>query len=127
MKTDNFIKEVKFESSGLVTTIAQEYQSGKILMVAYMNESTLDESLRIGKMVYWSRSRQKRWLKGEESGNLQMIREVRIDCDGDALLFLVDQVGGSACHTGYENCFYRKWKDERLEIDGLKVLYPDKK
>lgn len=121
------LNEVKFDSSGLVTAVAQDADSGKLLMLAYMNRETLRETLETGKMVYWSRSRQKRWLKGEESGNIQMVREVRIDCDGDALLFKIEQIGGAACHKGYESCFFRVWKDNELVIDAEKVFNPEEK
>lgn len=101
------IDEVKFNDKGLVTAIAQDVESDRILMLAYMNRETLQETLETGKMVYWSRSRKQRWLKGETSGHFQNVKEVFIDCDGDALLFKVEQKGG-ACHKGYFSCFYRK-------------------
>ena len=101
------IDVVKFDDKGLITAIAQDVKSGRVLMLAYMNRETLQETLDTGKMIYWSRSRRKRWLKGETSGNIQTVKEVYIDCDGDALLFKVEQKGG-ACHIGYPSCFYRQ-------------------
>ena len=101
------IDEVKFNDKGLVTAIAQDVKSGRVLMLAYMNRESLQETLDTGKMVYWSRSRKQRWLKGETSGHFQTVKEVFVDCDGDALLFKVEQKGG-ACHKGYLSCFYRK-------------------
>jgi phosphoribosyl-AMP cyclohydrolase len=103
----NLIDAVKFDSNGLVTAIAQDAQTHQVLMVAYMNRETLKETLATGSMVYYSRSRKKRWLKGETSGHFQTVREARIDCDGDALLFTIDQTG-AACHEGYRSCFFRK-------------------
>ncbi|MFC1476649.1 phosphoribosyl-AMP cyclohydrolase [Fibrobacterota bacterium] len=103
----NVIDEVKFDEKGLVTAIAQDVHSDRVLMLAYMNRETLQETLDTGKMTYWSRSRQERWRKGDTSGHYQSVREVYIDCDGDALLFKVEQKGG-ACHEGYLSCFYRK-------------------
>jgi phosphoribosyl-AMP cyclohydrolase len=101
------IDEVKFNDKGLITAITQDIKSGRVLMLAYMNRESLQETLDTGKMVYWSRSRKQRWLKGETSGHFQTVKEIFIDCDGDALLFKVEQKGG-ACHKGYFSCFYRK-------------------
>jgi len=98
---------IKFDANGLVPAIAQDAKTKRVLMVAYMNRETLEETLSTGRMVYYSRSRKKRWLKGETSGHFQTVREERVDCDGDALLFLVDQTG-AACHEGYFSCFFRK-------------------
>jgi phosphoribosyl-AMP cyclohydrolase len=98
---------IKFDANGLVAAIAQDVKTKQVLMVAYMNRETLEETLATGRMVYYSRSRKKRWLKGETSGHFQVVREARIDCDGDALLFLVDQTV-AACHEGYFSCFFRK-------------------
>jgi phosphoribosyl-AMP cyclohydrolase len=98
---------VKFDDKGLVTAIAQDFTTNQVLMIAYMNRDSLTETLETGDMVYWSRSRQKRWKKGESSGHVQKVREVYADCDGDALLFKVDQTG-AACHENYLSCFFRK-------------------
>lgn len=127
MNTGSFLENVKFDSSGLVTAIAQDAASSRVLMVAYMNRDTLKETLESGRMVYWSRSRKKRWAKGEESGNVQEVREVRMDCDGDALLFKVEQIGDAACHKGYQSCFYRIWQDDELKILENPVFDPKDK
>jgi phosphoribosyl-AMP cyclohydrolase len=119
---DFLIDEVKFDDKGLVTAIAQDAQTNEVLMLAYMNKETLAETLDTGKMVYYSRSRQKRWLKGETSGHFQTVKSVHIDCDGDALLFKIEQVG-AACHEGYRSCFFRRRKQDDGEywsIDGEK-------
>ncbi|MFB6098703.1 MAG: phosphoribosyl-AMP cyclohydrolase, partial [Salinibacter sp.] len=98
--------------------------TGQVLMMAYMTEVTLRETLDTGRMVYWSRSRQERWVKGATSGHTQTVEGVRADCDGDALLFTVHQEGG-ACHTGYRSCFYRRVEDGILVADGEKAFDPD--
>lgn len=116
----NLLDIVKFDTNGLVTAIAQDTVTGRVLMVAYMNRETLKETLETGKMVYYSRSRKKRWLKGETSGHFQAVREVYVDCDGDSLLFKVDQTC-AACHEGYFSCFFRKRKDGTWEISEKKV------
>lgn len=116
----SLIDNVKFDEKGLVTAIAQDAESNQILMLAYMNKETLTETLETGKMVYWSRSRQERWLKGETSGHVQTVKEAYIDCDGDALLFKIQQKGG-ACHMGYVSCFFRTKKDANWEIVGNKI------
>lgn len=106
------VDKVKFDDKGLVTAIAQDAVTGRVLMVAYMNRETLAETLSGGIMVYYSRSRKKRWMKGETSGHVQTVEEAFIDCDGDALLFKVRQKG-VACHEGYMSCFFRRRdKDE---------------
>ena len=98
---------IKWDEQGLVAAIAQDASSGRVLMVAWMNQMALEASLQEGRAVYWSRSRERLWRKGEESGHVQLIRELRLDCDGDAILLRVEQVGGIACHTGRQSCFYR--------------------
>ncbi len=103
----SFIENLKFDSRGLIPVIVQDYQDGEVLMLAYMNRDTLKQSLRTGKATYWSRSRQKVWVKGETSGHFQIIKEIYYDCDGDTILIKVEQIGGSACHTGNRSCFYR--------------------
>ena len=90
----------------LIPAVAQDWRTGEVLMLAYVNEEALDRTRETGKAHYWSRSRNKLWLKGETSGNIQYVKEIRIDCDEDAVLFLIEQDGG-ACHTGYRSCFYR--------------------
>lgn len=101
------LDRVKYDTAGLVPAIAQDRTTGKVLMLAWMNATTLRETLETRRMVYWSRSRQERWAKGDTSGDVQNVVEASYDCDGDALLFVVDQVGRGACHTGEFTCFYR--------------------
>ncbi|MBD3316439.1 MAG: phosphoribosyl-AMP cyclohydrolase [Chitinivibrionales bacterium] len=120
MGYEELVGAVKFDDRGLVSAIAQDAESGEVLMLAYMNRDSLQETLENGIMVYWSRSRQKRWLKGETSGHVQKVREVCIDCDGDALLFKIDQTGG-ACHKGYVSCFFRKRSGDQWETVGRKI------
>lgn len=105
---DKFIKKIKFDENGLVPVITQEHSSGTVLMLAYMNEESLKLSLRSGLMTYWSRSRGELWKKGETSGDFQKIVEAFADCDGDTLLFKVEQTGNGACHTGEYSCFFQK-------------------
>jgi phosphoribosyl-AMP cyclohydrolase len=109
----SWLDELPWDKEGLVTAIAQDAASGKILMVASMNREALKETVETRQAVYWSRSRRKLWRKGEESGHVQKVLEVRLDCDADAVLLKVEQVGGIACHTGRESCFYRKLEDGR--------------
>lgn len=101
-------RQIKWNEQGLVPAIAQDWQSGEVLMLAWMNPESLELSVREGRAVYWSRSRQALWRKGEESGHVQKLKELRIDCDADTVLMKVEQVGGIACHTGRRSCFYRK-------------------
>ena len=103
-----FLDEVPWNEHELVAAVAQDASSGKVLTVAWMNREALAETVKRGEAVYWSRSRKRLWRKGEESGNVQKVREVRLDCDADAVLLLVEQAGGIACHTGHERCFFRK-------------------
>ena len=105
-----------FNSDGLVAAIAQDDATGDVLMLAYMNRDTLQQTLETGVMTYWSRSRQKVWVKGETSGNVQRVKSAYVDCDGDALLFRIEQVGNAACHTGHRSCFYRKVEDGVLDV-----------
>ena len=102
------LEQVQWNDDGLVPAIAQDASSGRVLMLAWMNRESLLETLRRGQAVYWSRSRQRLWHKGEQSGNVQNIVELRLDCDADTLLLSVEQVGGIACHTGRESCLYRR-------------------
>ena len=101
------LENVRYTADGLVPAVAQERSTGKVLMMAWMTEATLRKTLETGRMVYWSRSRQEEWAKGETSGNRQWVREAYYDCDGDTLLFVVDQEGDGACHTGAHSCFFR--------------------
>ncbi len=103
---DDFIKLAKFDNKGLIAAIAQDYLTDEVLMLAWMNKESLRISLEEMKMVYFSRSRQKLWVKGETSGHTQKIKKISIDCDGDAIVARVEQAGGIACHTGRRSCFY---------------------
>ena len=114
------------KGDGLVPTIAQDYKTGRVLMMAYMNEESYNETLKLGYAVYYSRSRQKLWRKGEESGNVQKVHEILIDCDCDTLLLKVDQVGGSACHEGYPSCFFRKLEGSDYVVCDERVFDPQK-
>jgi phosphoribosyl-AMP cyclohydrolase len=111
--SDNWLDAVKWDPQGLVPAIAQEAGSGQVLMVAWMNRAALAETARTGKAVYWSRSRQKLWRKGEESGHEQRVQDIRLDCDNDVILLRVEQQGGIACHTGRHHCFFQQLQDER--------------
>jgi phosphoribosyl-AMP cyclohydrolase len=107
---DKALAEIKFDADGLVTAIAQQHDTGEILMVAWMNRDAVRVTLQEGRACYWSRSRGKLWRKGETSNQVQTLKEFRLDCDGDTVLLLVDQEG-VACHTGRRNCFFRAWRD----------------
>nr|WP_320114929.1 bifunctional phosphoribosyl-AMP cyclohydrolase/phosphoribosyl-ATP diphosphatase HisIE [uncultured Desulfuromonas sp.] len=111
------VEQLKFDDNGLVPCITQDVDSGEVLMLAYMNEEAVENTLNTGKVHYYSRSRGKQWMKGESSGHVQKVREIRYDCDGDTLLIKVEQVG-AACHTGRRSCFYSVWDDSQLVIDG---------
>ena len=115
--TPAWVTEVAFDDQGLIPAIAQDATTNQILMVAWMNAESLAETAQTGRAVFWSRSRKRLWRKGEESGHVQQVREIRLDCDGDVIVLKVDQVGGIACHTGRASCFYR-----RLDtVDGSSV------
>jgi len=116
---------IDFErGQGLIPAIVQEWKTGEVLMVAYMNAESWAKTQETGKACFWSRSRKRLWLKGETSGNVQIVRETYLDCDNDALLLKVEQVGGAACHTGYRSCFYRRIEDGRAEPVGERVFDP---
>ena len=127
MDTKGILKEIRFDSAGLVLAIAQQHDTGEVLMAAWMNADALTETLATGRVCYWSRSRGELWRKGETSGQTQALKELRLDCDGDCILLLVDQTG-VACHTGRRNCFFRAVRDGKLvtiaevEVDP-KALY----
>ena len=113
------------KANGLVTAIAQDAETGEILMVANMNEESLAKTIELGEAVYWSRSRQKLWHKGEESGNVQKVQSLYLDCDGDAILMKVEQIGDAACHTGKRSCFFRRVEDDGSVADvGIQVFDP---
>ena len=103
------IKKIKFDKQGLIPSIIQDYKTGEVLMLAYMNKKSLQKTLRLGKTCFWSRSRKEYWVKGQTSGNFQLVKSIAYDCDMDALLIKVKQIG-VACHTGNRSCFYRKIK-----------------
>ena len=112
------LDQIKWNQAGLVPAIAQEHDTGKVLMVAWMNRQALQATLAEGRAVYFSRSRQKLWRKGEESGHVQQLKEIRIDCDADVVLMQVEQIGGIACHTGRHNCFYQRYQDGNwIDVD----------
>lgn len=112
----NWLDEIKWDSSGLVPAIAQDYKSGRVLMMAWMNREALQLTATEGRAIYWSRSRNKLWRKGEESGHVQKLHELRLDCDADVIILLVEQLGGIACHTGRESCFYRVYTGNGWQI-----------
>ncbi len=113
----NWLDEVRWDVNGLVPVIAQEHDSGRILMFAWMNREALQLTYETKQAVYWSRSRNKLWRKGEESGHVQNVHEIRLDCDEDVVLIKVEQVGGIACHTGRHNCFFKKLDNGHWQID----------
>jgi phosphoribosyl-AMP cyclohydrolase len=106
-----WLEKIKWSPEGLVPAVAQDAGSGRVLMVAWMNREALQETARTGEVHYWSRSRAKLWHKGEESGHVQRVREIRLDCDADVIVLAIEQAGGIACHTGRQSCFYQKLED----------------
>jgi phosphoribosyl-AMP cyclohydrolase len=124
----NFLEKITWNSDGLVPAIAQDHKTGRILMMAWMNAESLSLTVEENRAIYWSRSRQKLWRKGEESGHVQHIKEIRLDCDSDVIILTVEQVGGIACHTGRESCFYfvlenGDWKSVDPVIKNQKDIY----
>ena len=113
----NWLDAVKWDAHGLVPAIAQDAVSNEILMAAWMNRDALEETARTMRGVYWSRSRNKLWRKGEESGHFQQVSEIRLDCDNDVVLLKVEQIGGIACHTGRHSCFFQKWVPDDQDGD----------
>jgi phosphoribosyl-AMP cyclohydrolase len=112
-----WLKKVRWDENGLVPVIAQEAQSGDVLMFAWMNRDALAKTVELGEAVYWSRSRKKLWHKGEESGHIQKVLEIRLDCDEDVVLLKIEQTGGIACHTGRHSCFFQKFDGDALGGD----------
>lgn len=112
------------KSDGLLPAIAQDFETGDVLMLAYMNEESYAETLQSGRAVYFSRSRGKLWRKGEESGNVQQVQEIRFDCDADTILLKVKQIGGAACHEGFRSCFFRKVTSDGFEVVGERLFDP---
>jgi phosphoribosyl-AMP cyclohydrolase len=121
--TTAVLRELHFDEDGLVAAVAQQHDTGEVLMLAWMNRQAVEETLRTGRAHYWSRSRGKLWRKGESSGQVQRLIELRVDCDGDALLLLVDQ-HGVACHTGQRSCFFRAVREDRLVEIAAPVVTP---
>ena len=129
MSGENWIDEVKWDAAGLVPVIAQEVGSNDVLMFAFMNREALARTAEIGEAVYFSRSRGRLWHKGEESGNVQKVHELRLDCDADVVILKVEQIGGIACHTGRHSCFYRvfengEWKVVEPVLKDPHAIYP---
>lgn len=120
-----WLDEVCWNADGLAPAVVQDWRSGEVLMLAWMNRESLATSLREGRAVFWSRSRGRLWRKGEQSGHVQRLHGVRLDCDGDAILLRVEQLGGIACHTGRRHCFYRLLKDGRWSITEPVLKDPD--
>lgn len=116
-----------FQKAELIPVIAQDASSGVVLMLAYMNREAYEETLRTGRVCYYSRSRKKLWRKGEESGNVQQVVAIYFDCDADTILVKVSQVGGAACHTGYQSCFYRRVEPAtgEVSVEGFRLFDPD--
>jgi phosphoribosyl-AMP cyclohydrolase len=121
----NWLDDVKWDAQGLVTAIAQDSATGRVLMVAWMNRESLQLTAETGIAHYWSRSRQKLWKKGEESGHLQTVQELRLDCDGDVIVMQIQQAGGIACHTGRESCFYRRFENGGWTVVDAVLKDPD--
>ena len=117
--------DFKKDPQGLLPAIVQDYETGDILMLAYINEQSWQQTLKTGKAHYWSRSRSKLWLKGESSGHVQIIKNIFIDCDRDTVVFQVEQTGGAACHKGYHSCFYRRVEGDDLIIDKEPIFNPE--
>jgi phosphoribosyl-AMP cyclohydrolase len=117
--------EIDFKKGeGLIPVVIQEASTNQVLMLGYMNRKSWEETLKTGKVTFWSRSRKKLWLKGETSGHFQEVREIWLDCDGDTLLIKVDQIGGAACHTGFQSCFHHRHEEGEWKISGKKIFDP---
>jgi phosphoribosyl-AMP cyclohydrolase len=112
------------KNNGLIPAIAQDHETGEVMMLAYMNQQAFDETVKTGRATYYSRSRQVLWKKGETSGHVQQVREIRVDCDADTVLLKVEQVGGAACHKGYKSCFFSRVEDNELKIVESKIFDP---
>ena len=112
------------KNGGLIPAIVQDFETGEVLMLAFMNEEAWQETLRTGKATYWSRTRQELWIKGQSSGNVQHVREIRIDCDDDTVLLKVEQVGNAACHTGHRSCFFKKVEGDSVQVVGERIFDP---
>ena len=110
---------------GLIPAVVQDYKTGEVLMLAFMNQAAWEATLSSGKATYYSRTRQELWIKGKTSGNMQIVKEIRIDCDDDTVVLKVDQVGGAACHTGHKSCFYKKVEAGSIRIVGKPIFNPE--
>jgi len=121
----DWLDALRWNSDGLLPAIAQDRDSGEVLMLAWMDREALRLTQQLGRVVYWSRSRQKLWFKGEESGHQQLLSEIRVDCDADVILLQVEQVGGIACHTGRKRCFFRVLQDGEWQVDEEIMKNPD--
>ena len=131
MSKTNWLDEIQWDKQGLIPAITQEDETSKLLMVAWMNREALALTVKEGRAVYWSRSRQKLWYKGEESGHVQTIKDVRLDCDNDVILLRVEQKGGIACHTGRYSCFFKRliqgeWQEVEPILQDPASIYQDK-
>ena len=122
--TESWLDEIKWTDDGLVPAIAQDAESGRVLMFAWMNRESLSLTVEKGEAVYYSRSRQKLWHKGEESGNTQKIKSLRLDCDGDVILMDIEQTGGIACHTGRQSCFFKQYQDGQWQTTDAVIKDP---
>ncbi len=120
------LKQCKYSADGLIPAIVQDYKTGDVLMLAYMNKLALQKTLKTKKVHFWSRSRNKLWLKGETSGNIQVLKSLAFDCDSDAILVKVNQLGGAACHTGRRSCFFKQVRGSNIAQTG-KILFDPKK
>ena len=121
----SWLDEVRWDDKGLIPAIAQDHQSGRVLMVAWMNREALTLTVAEQRAIYWSRSRSKLWRKGEESGHVQQLKDLRLDCDGDVIVLQVEQLGGIACHTGRESCFYRRYENGAWQVVDAVRKNPD--
>jgi len=120
--------ELNFDKlNGLIPVITQDYKTGEVFMMAFMNKEAWKMTRKTGYVHYWSRSKNRLWKKGESSGNLQEVKEIRIDCDNDCMLIKINQIGNAACHMGYRSCFYRILKEDELKIDCQKIFDPKKR
>ncbi len=131
MSQNSWLNEIEWDEKGLIPAIAQEAETGKILMVAWMNREALELSVKEGRAIFWSRSRKKLWRKGEESGHVQTINEIRLDCDNDVILLQVEQKGGIACHTGRHSCFFKRlidgeWQEVEPILQDPETIYTKK-
>ena len=120
----SFYDQLKFDSSGLIPAIIQDHKTGRVLMFVWMNRASLEKTVATGKTHFWSRSRQKFWMKGEESGNTQTVKDIAFDCDADVLLIQVEQAG-AACHEGYRSCFYRSVDGEKVKVTETQLQKPE--